>query len=156
MSNILSPEVLAQLYGQESNDPFLTLLTLSHADFDDIRLVNNTADVISNGLTYTAFPFKMTLPKDDGETNREVTIELDNTGLDLITAIRSVTDPIDVGIQLVLSSSPDSVQMSFQELKTSSISYDKNRVQARLFMDSFLNSELTSERYTPSIFPGLF
>lgn len=156
MANQLSPQVLAQIYGQESNDPFLTLVTLSHSSFADIRLVNNVDDVVSNGLTYTAFPFKLNLPKDDGESNREMTIEFSNTGLDLITSIRSVTDPINVKIEMVLASLPNSVQLAFNELKTSNISYDRNRVQAKLYMDSFLNSELTSEKYTPTLYPGLF
>jgi hypothetical protein len=156
MANNLSPQLLAQLYGQNSSDPFLTLLTLSHTSFSDIRLVNNTSDVTSNSLVYTAFPFKLVLPRDDGETSREITIDFDNVGLDLVEEIRTVTDFIDVKIELILSSIPDEVQMSFQELKIQNITYNKSRISAKLFLDTFLNTEMTSEKYTPTIFPGLF
>lgn len=154
--NTLTSQLLAQIYSQESGDPFLTLVTLSHGDFDDIRLVNNTEDIVSNGLTYTAFPMKIGLPKDDGETTREVTIEFDNVALDLISEIRTVTDFINVKLEMVLASIPDAVQISFEELKIQSLTYNKSRVSARLFLDNFLGTELSSEKYTPTNFPGLF
>lgn len=156
MSNQLSQELLSQLYAQESDTPFLTLVTLSHSSFTDIRLVNNTEDITSNGLTYMAFPMKIVLSKDDGETAREVSIEFDNINRDLITAIRSVTTYISVKLVMVLSALPDQVQMSFEELKIQNISYNAAKVTAKLYMDNFLNTEMTSERYTPSLYPGIY
>lgn len=156
MANQLSPQLLAQLYCQESNDPFLTLITISHASFDDIRLVNNTENITSNGLLYTSFPVKIGLPIDDGESARELTLSFDNVGLELIDAIRSVTDFMDVKIEMVLASIPDEVQMSFEELKIQTLSYNKSNITARLFMDGFLNTEISGEKYTPTLYPGLF
>jgi hypothetical protein len=156
MAHNLSPELLAQLYGQNSGDPFLTLLTLSHTSFSDIRLVNNTADIVSNGLTFTAYPFKLVLPRDDGDTSREINIDFDNVGLELVDIIRTVTDAIDIKLEMVLASIPNEIQMSFQELKIQSIVYNKHRISAKVFLDSFLNTEISSEKYTPSIYPGLF
>lgn len=157
MSNQLSPELIAQLYSQESDDPFLTLLTLSHPSFSqDIRLVNNTENITSNGLEFTAFPMKIVLPRDDGESARDVTIEFDNVALELISEIRTVTDFINVKLEMVLASLPDAVQISFDELKIQSVTYNKTRVSAKLFLDSFLNTEISSEKYTPSNYPGIF
>lgn len=156
MANQLSPELLAQLFKQQSEDPFLILVTLTHDSFDTIRLVNNTVDIVSNGETFMAFPMRITLPIDDGESNREVAIEFDNVGLDLMTELRSVTDYINVKLETVLASIPDAVQFSFDELKIQSISYNKNKISAKLFLDSFLNTEVTSEKYQPTNFPGLF
>lgn len=157
MSNPLSNEVLAQLFSQESNDPFLTLLTLSHSSFpSDIRLVNNTEDIVSNGLTYIAFPMKIILPRDDGETTREVSIEFDNVSLELMNELRTVTTFINVKLEMVLASIPDAVQISFSELKIQNVTYNKTKVTARLFLDSFLNTEISSEKYTPTSYPGIF
>ena len=157
MANQLSPEMMLQIFSQRSNDPFLTLLTLSHEDFsEDIRLVNDVQDIVSRGLTFTAFPFKLTLPKDDGEVSREVSMEFDNVGMELIGPIRSVTSAINVKLEMVLASIPDDVQMSFEELTIQNISYSAKRVSAKLFLDTFLNTEMTSEKYLPSNFPGLF
>lgn len=156
MSNALSSQLIAQLCRQESDDPFLSLVTLSHVSFGTIRLVNNTSDIVSNGNTFTAFPMKIVLPKDDGETAREVSIDFDNVGLDLITPIRSVTDFISVKLELVLASIPDAIQYSFDELKIQSLSYTKSRISAKLFLDGFLNTEITSEHYSATSFPGIF
>lgn len=157
MANTLSPELLAQLFAQESNDPFLTLVTLSHASFaGDIRLVNNTKNITSNGLVFQAFPMKIRFPMDDGETARDFTIEMDNVSLELIEEIRSVTTQIGVRIEMILASLPDAIQVSQDELLIASLSYNAQRITARIILDSFLNVEITSERYNPTNFPGLF
>lgn len=157
MSNELSAELLAQLFKQDSEDPFLTLVTLSHESFeDDILLVNNTKDIVSRGNTYRAFPMKIKLPIDDGETTRDFTLEFDNASLELIEEIRSVTTAINVKMEMILASLPDVVQMSQEDLSMSSLSYNVNRITARVQLDSFLNVEITSERYNPKNFPGLF
>lgn len=156
MSNNLSQALLAELYAQESGDPFLMLVTLSHPSFPTIYLVNNVEDIVSRGNTHIAFPMEIRLPSDDGETSREATIEFDNVSLELIDELRTVTSPMDVKIEMILASDPDTVQTSIEELKMRSVTYNKQRVSARLFMDSFLNVEMTSEKYTPQLYPGIF
>lgn len=157
MSNSLSPELLAQIFGQQADDCFLILLTISHPNFvSPIRLVNNTESITSNGFIYQPFPFKIVLPVDDGETAREVQIELDNVSLELIDELRQVTDPLDVNLQMVLGSIPDDVQLELDELKIGSIQYDAYKIIGRMYQDNFMSSALTSEKYTPLNFPGLF
>lgn len=156
MPNPISAQLLAQFYGASSNDPLLMLLTLSHPSFTTLRLVNNTENVTSRGEVYQSFPMTIRTPSDDGESAREATIEFDNASLELIDELRTVTTPIDAKIEVILFSDPDTVQLSYEELKIKSISYDKNKIAARLFMDDFLNIELTSEKYSPVNYPGLF
>lgn len=156
MSNTLSPALLAQLYAQESDVPFLMLITLTHPSFPPIRLVNNSENIISNGETFSSFPMRIRLPVDDGETTREVSIEFDNVSRELIDELRTVTTPIDVKLEMVLASNPDYIQVTLDELKMRNVSYNKSTVNARLYLDSFLNVELTSEKYTPKSYPGLF
>lgn len=156
MSNQLSPALLAQLFAQESNDPFLMLITLSHPTFSDIRLVNNTEDIVSNGLTYTSFPVTIRLPVDDGETTRELNIDFDNVSLELIDEIRTVTTPINLKIEMILASNPDLVEITLEDLKLRSLTYNKQRISAKIIMDNFLNVELNAEVYGPKNFPGIF
>lgn len=155
MSNDLSNELKAQIFAQESDDPFLTLVTLNHQSFQ-ARLVNNSTDIISGGNTYIAFPMKIRTPVDDGETVRDFTIDFDNVSLDLIANLRSVTGDISVQIDLILASIPDVIQMTHTDLLIRSISYNAQRISARIVLDSFLAVEMTSERYTPSLYPGMY
>jgi len=157
MANTLSPELLAQLYAQNSDDPFLTLVTLSHPTFaEDVCLVNNSKNIISRGIEFLAFPMKIRFPMDDGESTRDFTIDFDNASLELIEEIRSVTDKIAIKIEMILASMPDVVQMVQEDLFIGSVSYNSQRITCKVVMDNFLNVELTSERYGPNNFPGLF
>lgn len=145
----------AQMFGQNSDDPFLTLVTLQGQTFT-ARLVNNSVDITSRGNTFTAFPMKITLPVDDGQTARSFAIEFDNASLLLINSLRSVTGTIGVTIEMVLASMPDVVQFSFEDLIVTSVNYNASKISATIMMDNFLAVEMTSERYTPSGYPGLF
>lgn len=157
MPNSLSPELLAQIFAQESDDPFLTLITLTHDTFaQDIRLVNNSRDIVSRGDTYRAFPVKIRLPVDDGETARNFTMEFDNASLELIEEVRSVTTQIKVKLEMILASLPDVVQMEQPELSIVSLSYNARSIRANVVLDNFLSTEVTSEKYGPGNFPGLF
>lgn len=152
----LSSNLLNQLYGQQSNDPLLMLVTLTHTSFGTIRFVNNTVDIDSRGDTYTAFPVKITLPAEDNKTSQRAQIEFDNVSLELIDEIRTVTDPIDVKLEVVLASDPDTVEISYEELKIGNVSYNARIIKADLYLDDFLHTELSSEKYTPTLYPGLF
>lgn len=155
MANDLSAELKAQLFKQESEDPFLTLLTLTGST-ETFRLVNNTRDIVSRGETYTAFPMRVRLPGDDGESAREFQIDFDNASLLLITALRSVTEPLPCKIEMILASLPDVVQISVEDLLVRSVTYNKNTVTARIVLDNFLVVGVPSEKYTPSLYPGMF
>ena len=156
MSRELSDTMLNELFKQESGDPFLALFTISHESFETLYLVNNSENIVSNGITYLAFPVNIVLPVDDGETVRQVSLTLDNVSQYLIDELRTVTDFIDVQIDMVLASNPDSVEISLGELKIKNIEYNALQIKGYLFMDDFLNTEIPSERYRPTNFNGLF
>jgi len=152
----LSNKMLAELYGQESTDPLLMLVTISHSSFDTLYLVNNTVELVSRGNTYNPFPMKITPAPDDGETARTASIVFDNVSLELVDEIRSVVSPMDCKVEAVLASDPDTVEIDIGELKITNINYNKQTIRATLIFDDFLNTELTSEKYNPSNFPGVF
>lgn len=155
MSNELSAELKAQIFAQESSDPFLTLLTLT-TPTTIYRLVNNTKDIISGGQVFSAFPMKVRLPVDDGENARDFQIEFDNASLLLLAALRSVTQPIECRIDMILASMPDVIQMSVEDLLIRSIVYDKQKISAKIVLDNFLSVAMTCERYTPIAYPGMY
>jgi hypothetical protein len=95
-------------------------------------------------------------PVDDGETARSFLIEFDNVSLQLIEEIRTVTTPMGVKLEMILASMPDEVQIVQDDLKIQNITYNKYKISATIILDSFLNTEVTCERYGPANFPGLF
>ena len=156
MSRQLSNELLLQLFAQESDDPFLMLVTLSHPSFDTVYLVNNSEDIVSRGNTYVAFPMEISMPVDDNETVRQMSIKFDNASLELIDEIRQVDSPIDVKVEAILASRPDVVEIDVGELKMRNATYVATSITASLSYDDFLNTGLTSEKYEPANFRGLF
>lgn len=156
MARQLTNKLLTEVFSQESSDPLLLLVTVSHPDFSTLYLVNNTEDVVSRSNTYISFPMSIRLSPDDGETARNVQISFDNVSLELIDEMRSVITPMDVEIEAVLASDPDTVEIGFGELRLVNIKYDQKTIRGSLILDDFLRTELTSEKYTPTIYPGLF
>lgn len=157
MSNELSNALKAQLFSNESTDPFLQLVTLEHEDFlNPIYLVDNNEQIISNGKTFIPFPMKIILPQDDAETDKQVRISFDNVSRLLVDELRSITTPISVKIEMVLASNPNIVEMVLDELQLRNITMTLQRVEGTLVLDDFLRTELSSEKYTPTNFPGLF
>ena len=156
MSRSLSDNLMNQLFGSTSDDPFLSLITLSHDSFATIRLVNNSEDITSNGELFSAFPFKITLPTDDGETARELKLIIDNVTLELINELRAVTTPISLKVEMVLASNPDFIEIDYTDLKLRNVTINAQSVSGSIVMDDFLNTGMTSEQYAPSNFPGLF
>ena len=57
---------------------------------------------------------------------------------------------------MILASMPDVIQMSVQDLIVRAINYDERKVSARIVLDNFLAVAMTSENYTPSLYPGMF
>ncbi len=155
MSNELTNELKAEIFAQESANPFLTLVTLTGPGFA-FYLVDNTVDVVSQGQIFSAFPMKVKLPVDDGESAREFDLTFDNASLDLIRALRGITSPIDCRIDMILASDPDTIQMSIPDLQIRSTSYNKTSISAKIVMDNFLSVAIPSEKYTPTLFPGIF
>ena len=50
-----SQDFIRSAFAQETEDVWLVLLTISHADLsEDIRVVNNTVNITSRGLMFTA------------------------------------------------------------------------------------------------------
>lgn len=154
----LSNNLLAQLYAENSDDPFLALFTLDHPDWvSPVYLVNNSESITSNGIIYEPFPIKISLPTDDGESIRKVELEFDNVSQELIDEIRTVTDnEISVDLQMVLASAPDIVEIEMLSMRIKSVSYNAQTIKASLFLDDFLNTELSCEKYTPTLYPGIF
>lgn len=151
-----SEDLIRQFYGQESGDPFLMLVTLTHESFDPIRFVNNVVDIESRGETFMAFPVSIILPADDGEITKEVKMSFDNVSLALIDELRSVTTTITAKIEMILASNPNNVELELVDLKLRNVTYNRQTITAALYLDDFLNTEMSSEKYTPTSFPGIF
>lgn len=155
MSN-LSNTAIEQIYRSESTDPALLLLTLMFPNNNTFYYVNNTEDITSNGQVFTAFPFNFTLPSDDPETQPNLSIILDNVGLELIDDFSSNTDSINAKVELVFASNPDFVEVTIENLIVKTIGYNKYQITINLGYEDIFNTSIPSNTYNAKDFPGLF
>jgi hypothetical protein len=152
-----SSNFVEAVVSQNTDEVFLFLLTLDHEDLEEpIRVVNNVENITSNGNVYTAFPFELILPQDDGDTLPQVIISLSNVDLSLVDEIRSLTGALTVTLEIVLASSPNTIEMSIDGMQTISIQYDAQKIEATCQVEDTLNLVFPNDAYLPFNFPGLF
>ena len=139
-----------------SGTAWLFLLTIETRGKDPLRLVNNNESIISNGLEYLPFPFKLNLPSDTGEKLPRITLTISNISKEIIEAIRSESTPPVLTIEMISSAYPDIVEKRLDFLTLRAVSYDANTITGELEVINVLSSGFPAEVYDPVHFPGLF
>lgn len=164
----LSPEAIKSFFSPDADDQVILLLTFSASGMTTIRLADGFTKTISSndddivyGVTsrsqdYIFLPIEVTLPTEEEESAPRATITIHNVTRYLTPVIRSITTSINVKIEVVLASTPDTVEVSFEGLQLSGIQYDANTVTGTLTMDSFAQEPFPQHQFAPIWFPGLF
>lgn len=157
MSRTLSPAAVQAITAQETGEVFLLLLTIDHPDLaQPIRVVRNGEDVTSRGNTYSACAFDVALPDERSDRPPRVQLVLDNVDRAITQALRPLTSPPTVTLEVVLASSPDTVEAGPYEFTVRNVVYDAHVVTAELAYEDVLNLRFPADRFTPNLFPGLF
>lgn len=154
------------LYAQESDEVAVCLITVTHPELaDPIRLSTDPTTMLSTdpllygtksrGDDYSFVPINVMIPE-EGEEAPVAALEIDNTDLGLITAIRSVTQAASVKIEIVLASDPDTVEIEYPAMMVSHVDYDAQTIRFSLAIDSLATEPFPGTAYIPSMFPSLF
>lgn len=167
----LSPAALRAMFSPDADDTLITLLTISGAgittpiriaDGYTGRLAGLTTDdeviygVPSRGNDYIFLPFSITLPTEEQASAPRCNITINDVTRYLIPTIRTISSSPTVTMELVLSSSPNTVEASFPGFKMAGISYNANTITAELTVESLAAEPFPAHTFTPSYFPGLF
>lgn len=162
----VSDDFKVEFYAQETDSVFIVLLTFTSDELaEDIRIcsdpkqtlpVANVLGVVSNGEEYLFAPFDIRLPRDDKTGVISAKLTIDNIDRSVIGYLRSVTRPVTLKIDVVLSGDVDYIERTFQGFELSSVQYDAYTIEASLTLNYWDNEPFPSGRFTPSGFPGLF
>lgn len=151
ISNALRTEAWA-----DASDLPLVLLVLEHADLPDpIRVVNNTEDVTSNGELFVAFPFELQLPDAREDAPPRARLRIDNVSREIGQAIRLISTPVSVTIQVVRQDDPDFVEVEFAGMKLRNVKFDALQVEGDLAFEALDREPYPAFSYTPGAYPGL-
>ncbi len=140
---------------QHQDYAFLWLMTIQDAN-TTLHVVNNLEDVTSNGQVFTAFPFEVTLPPDDGGTPQSLKVTTVNASRDLIEIIRGTLEPPTVRLDLITSNNPNLIHKTIDFMQVGGVEYDALTVGFDLVSSSAFARKTQQHVYNQAEFPGLF
>ena len=158
-------------YSLEAGDVIIALTTITHPLLSEpIRLSSDNtqrlaefttdADVVygtySRGFPYLFFPMLLTLPNDTDKGDSAVTLEFDNVTRKYTEAIRSITTPPIINVEIVLKSDPNVVELQWPNYLWTSVEYNADTIKGTLRMDLMEKDTFPTLYFNPSYFPGLF
>jgi hypothetical protein len=163
----LSPAALKALFSPDADDSLIALLTITTTE-GTIRLadgytqrISETADevtygVVSRGDNYIFLPFQLALPTEEQQAAPRCSITIHDVTRYLTPIIREVLSAPSVTIELVLRSTPDTVEVSLPNFLMGAIQYNRDQVTAELSVEVLTNEPFPAHTQTPGYFPGLF
>ncbi len=164
---VLSLEFREALFGQESGDVPIFLLTITHPLLPEpIRLTTDPTErksdtplvyrTMSRGEEYLYAGIEVSLPDEEDRSPPTSKLIIGNVTRELIPLARSITTPASVRIDCVLASSLDFVEMSWPGFDMSNLVADAATLQFDLTIDAFMTEPCPAGTFSPAYFPSLF
>lgn len=164
----MSPDAIRAVFSPDSDKDLITLVTFYDPPVTPIRLCDSyttrlsedstdvTYGVTSRGDNYIFLPLEITLPQEDEAQAPRCSITIRDVTRILIPTIRALTAPPKVKLELVLSNTPNTVEVSFDGFYITTFSYNRDQVTAELQMVNYDREPFPSHSFSPKYFPGLF
>ena len=157
MSRTLSATARAALFAQQTGQALLTLLEIDHPDLDaPIRVVNNTENIVSGGVTFCACAFDVPPPDDLSEAPPSVTLSICNVDRSITYALESIASPPTIKMWVIVGSTPNVEEIGPIEFSLLAVSYDVLTIECTLGFEPILNESIPGHSFTPDLFPGIF
>lgn len=153
----VSATARAALFAQQADEAFLALLMIEHDDLPaSLRFVNNPQDVTSRGNVYLGFPFTIDLPPQDPDRPPRVRLLIDNIDRQIVAGLRTIATPLTITLEVVLASSPDTVEVGPFAMTLASAVYDALTIEGDLAYQDVLNEPFPGDSFSPGRFLALF
>lgn len=151
----ISTALKQDAWSQESNLP-LVLLEIDHADLAvAIRVVNNKANITSNGEEYVGFPFEIFLPDSKDDAPPQAKLRIDNVSREIVEAIRSISSPPSVTIRIVRQETPDIVEAEFAGMQLRYVPFDALSVEGTLEFEDLTREPYPAYTFNPANYRGM-
>jgi len=171
--NSLSQSAVRAMFASETPEALILLITITDpadpanpirlADGYTNRIASLTTDtdvvygVTSNSKDYLFMPMQISLPGEQEAGAAQCSLVLDFVTPEVINLIRThLTSPVSVQIDLVLASSPNTIQTTFSGFKITNVTYNADQITFDLNMVSLSREPFPCYTFTPANFPGLF
>lgn len=170
----MNPDALRAIFSTDTASDLITLVTfydvvnpegdgsgeIRLADGYTTRISENSTDVtygvVSRGKNYTFLPLEITLPQEDEAQAPRSSIVIRDVTRYITPIIRNLTNPPRVKLELVLSTTPNLVEVTFDAFYVTNFTYNRDQVTAELQMVSYEREPFPMHTFNPKTFPGLF
>ena len=115
-------------------------------------IVNN--QIVTEEFIY--LPLQITLPSEEEAQAPRCSITINDVTRYLTPIIRGLTKPPRVKLELVLSKTPNLVEVDFDYLYVTNITYNRDTVNCEVSMISYEREPFPVHSFNPPNFPGLF
>nr|BDD44769.1 hypothetical protein 2 [bacterium] len=157
MSRSIGATSKIALFAQETDQVFLVLLEIDHADLGSlVRLVNNTQNVTSNGNMFTACAFKFDPPIEVDGTIKPSRLTIDNIDRQIVDMVRSLDSAPTVEASIIRAAAPDTIEAGPWSFYLRNVSYNADVVSGELLPEHGLRLNASTVRYRNIEFPGLY
>lgn len=156
MARTISQSLRAAVQRQETGEAIIPFITITHANLDPpIRVAGDGVDYVWQGETWTGFFFEVEMLSDDESPPRS-RLTIQNVDRKIGDAVRALTSPPRLRIDLVAASEFDQTVKPRTALGTPVIDYTANHLfLASISVDSLqVTAEIVSWDYTQTTYPG--
>ena len=157
MARTISDVFKEALLQRETDERVVVLLTIEHPDLaEPLRLCLNPKPITSRGHVYSFFPFQITLPEEREDQAPVARLVIDAVDLVIVSVLRQIEAAPTVTIELVLASSPDTVEYQGAPMLWRSIAYTVTTVDGTLQGPRIFYSRFPAEVFSPATTPGVY
>lgn len=152
----ISAALREAIQAQETDEALLYLITITHAQLDEpVRVSSDQVDTVSRGQIYLAYPVRPLLTGAGDGSPPRAQLEIDHVDRRIGQAIAALEGPAGVTIEVVLGSTPDSVELALDGLALTDVEWDQHTVRGTLTYDLELMRQHPDWYADPGEFPGL-
>ncbi|MEN6538923.1 MAG: DUF1833 family protein [Mizugakiibacter sp.] len=156
MSRQVSQAALQAMLAQHTGEVFLVCVRIAHPDISTIRIVNNTQAITRTDGVYQPYPIRARLPDQRDDQIPQVQLIVDNVDRSVLEAIRTISGVPTVTLEVVLASSPNTIEAGPFEFDLLGATYDALVITGTLgYEDDLLSQPIPALTYTPTNSPGL-
>ena len=152
----VSARAILAINAPETSEAFIWLLTITHADLTPtIRLANNSRNIRSRGLVFTAFPFDVTLANDEQDRPPRISVSIINVSRTISASLEGLDGNPTVDLEMVMAATPNVLEASLPGFDLVGQRYNWLRFSGTLGLEDFLQEPYPDMRFSPSVTPGV-
>ena len=136
---------------------WLAMVKLAHRSWSEkVRLVANTQEITHMGEVYNPFPFTISLPDEEQESNSVIQWAAANASQELLVLFKQVVGPISGEVFWVLAETPDHIEIGPFNLELRAFEYDASTISGTLVVEPVLDAVFGVRTMDTKNAPGLF